>query len=297
MAERSFREFVANGGFVIHKYLTLAFMVLACEAFGQVSPSGSESTVVAVESQAGAAQVPLTIRLSGKLMSPGGTAGGVAGITFSIYSEEEGGIPLYTETQNLQLDTSGRYAVVLGKLPNSLPLDKFASGDARWIEVVSDGYLKTPRTQIVSVPYALSASNAEMLGGRPASDFVLVQQASALMSQQPSAPIIGIGPWPIIPPITETRKAWSYESTASQGPSFISDAKSGPPFLIYSQDLVPNLNVGLLNGLPASAFAQLAEANAFQVAQVFHRLVESINDFWLASAKGMPSRNSTLSLT
>ena len=119
--------------------------------------------------------------------------------------------------------------------------------------------LDTPRTQIVSSPYALSALNAEMLGGHPASDFALVQQLGL-----PGT----IGNDAVPTTATQPRKAWTYESTAPQGPSFISDATSGPPFAISSQDVVANLNVDLLHGFPATAFARLATTNAFLATQV-----------------------------
>jgi hypothetical protein len=263
---------------VIRRYLTLVLTFVACGSAAQMTPpSSSGSTANAatsMESQSDIVQVPQTIRLSGRLKSAGGTAGGVAGVTFFIYSQEEGGVPLWTETQDVQLDASGRYSVVLGRMVNALPLDIFVSGNARWVEVVSDGYMETPRMQIVSVPYALRASNADMLGGRPASDFALVQQ--------PGASMIGADPrlisWPIsrpipipgpIAPITQTSKAWAYESTTPQGPSFISDATTGPPFMVNSRDLVLDLNVDMLQGLPATAFAQLGATNTFSVGQVF----------------------------
>jgi len=42
---------------------------------------------------------------------------------------QEGGSPLFVETQNLQVDEQGRYTVLLGATqPDGLPLDLFTSG-------------------------------------------------------------------------------------------------------------------------------------------------------------------------
>jgi hypothetical protein len=72
-----------------------------------------------------------------------------------------------------------------------------------------------------------------------------------------------------MPPAVGAEKAGTYESTAQQGPSFISDATSGPPFMVNSPDLVDHLNVDFLHGLPATAFAQLDITNTFQARQFF----------------------------
>jgi len=98
---------------------------------------------------------------------------GVAGVTFSLYKEETGGAPLWMETQNVTLDSAGGYTAQIGAThPDGLPIDLFASGQARWLEIQVDG--QTPRrVLLVSVPYALKAVDAETLGGLPASAFAL----------------------------------------------------------------------------------------------------------------------------
>src|SRR3990167_6042764 len=61
---------------------------------------------------------------------------GVQGVTFSLYKEQEGGAPLWLETQNVALDEQGRYGVLLGATASDgLPLELFSSGDARWLGV------------------------------------------------------------------------------------------------------------------------------------------------------------------
>ena len=95
-------------------------------------------------------------------------------ITFLIYKDEQGGEPLFAETQTVTPDPSGQYKVQLGaSLSNGIPIDLFASGEARWLEVQIAGEQPQPRVLLVSVPYALKAADAATLGGLPASAFAL----------------------------------------------------------------------------------------------------------------------------
>jgi hypothetical protein len=90
---------------------------------------------------------------------------GIVAITFALYKDEQGGAPLWLETQNVQTDTQGRYSVYLGATkPDGLPQDLFASGEARWLGVQPDGQGEWPRTLLLSVPYALKTGDAEILG-------------------------------------------------------------------------------------------------------------------------------------
>jgi hypothetical protein len=124
--------------------------------------------------------VPRLVSYSGKIAdAQGKAAAGVSGVTFSIYKEQEGGAPLWIETQNVQVDKSGRYTAQLGaSKPTGLPLDLFATGEARWLAVRVEGQQEQSRTLLLSVPYALKAMDAETLGGKPASAFLQAMQAA-----------------------------------------------------------------------------------------------------------------------
>ena len=68
--------------------------------------------------------------LNGKPMT------GVVGVTFYLYKAEQGGAPVWMETQNVQPDRLGNYSVMLGSTAsNGLPTDLFATGEARWLAV------------------------------------------------------------------------------------------------------------------------------------------------------------------
>ena len=106
---------------------------------------------------------------------------GVVGATFAIYKDQEGGAALWLETQNLELDEQGRYTVLLGSTKSEgLPLELFTSGEPRWlgVQVNLPREMEQPRVLLVSVPYALKAADADTLGGRPLSSFVLTSTAA-----------------------------------------------------------------------------------------------------------------------
>jgi hypothetical protein len=115
----------------------------------------------------------------------GKPAAGRVAATFSLFELEEGGTPLWMETQNVQLDEQGRYTVVLGATQaEGLPLDLFTTGKARWLGVQSQmpGAADEPRVLLVGMPYALKASDADTLGGKPASAYVLSGDLAASTS-------------------------------------------------------------------------------------------------------------------
>jgi len=131
--------------------------------------------------QTPSASVPNLIRYGGALKDSAGTAiTGTAGVTFAIYKQQEGGAPVWMETQNVVPDASGNYSVLLGSTTASgLPSDLFSQQEQRWLGVQVQGQAEQPRVLLVSVPYAFKAHEAETLGGRSVSDFVLVNGANS----------------------------------------------------------------------------------------------------------------------
>lgn len=140
------------------------------------------------------------ILFNGTMKSPGGQPiSGVAGATFSLYESEEGGAPLWMETQNVQGDETGHYAVRLGATKSEgLTLDLFTSGVARWLGVSINGGPEQPRVLLLSVPYALKAADAQTVGGLPPSAFVLATPEAAngaplRSTSSPAAPAPAVG--------------------------------------------------------------------------------------------------------
>jgi hypothetical protein len=122
--------------------------------------------------------VPRLIAFSGALQDGNRPANGVAGLTFALYKDQKGGAPVWLETQNVRIDDEGRYSVLLGSTQGEgLPAELFASGEARWLAVSTptQDAGEQPRILLVSVPYALKAGDADTIGGKPASAFVLAE--------------------------------------------------------------------------------------------------------------------------
>ena len=136
-----------------------------------------------------AVTVPHLIKFSGAIKDGAGAPKtGVVGVTFAFYKDQQGGAPLWLETQNVQADANGRYTVLLGATnSDGLPMEFFSSNEARWVGVQPQGQNEQPRALLVSAPYALKAADAETLGGKPISAFQLAAPQSANSSPQKAA--------------------------------------------------------------------------------------------------------------
>lgn len=121
-----------------------------------------------------AGQAPATRQLpvSGVLTdADGNPRSGTAILTFGLYDAQENGTLLWTEVREVQADERGRYGALIGAI-SPLPQEIFNSEQAQWLGIEFEGR-QLPRTMLVAVPYALRAADAETLGGRPLSSFVL----------------------------------------------------------------------------------------------------------------------------
>ena len=153
------------------RFVVFGFL-LACgsAALGQTSSSPGVSAV----------QVPRIINFSGIAKDESGQPmTGSFAITFALYQAQQGGSPLWVETQNVQADSNGNYTAPLGSAtPGGLPLALFSSTEAHWISTQISGQPESARVLLLSVPYALKASDAETLGGLPAAAFLQVNPAA-----------------------------------------------------------------------------------------------------------------------
>ncbi len=121
-----------------------------------------------------AGQAPATrlLPVSGVLTdADGNPRSGAAIVTFGLYDAQENGTLLWTEVQEVQADERGRYSALIGAM-SPLPQEIFSNEQAQWLGIEFEGR-PMPRTMLVAVPYALRAADAETLGGRPLSSFVL----------------------------------------------------------------------------------------------------------------------------
>ena len=169
-----------------------ACLVFGSSGFAQVDsqPSSSQTSI---------ATVPRVVQTRGVLRDESGKPlTGNLGVTFTLYKDENGFVPIWQEFQNVKLNSTGHYTVLLGASnEDGLPLEIFAAGEAHWLGVRPDGQAEQPLIQLLSVPYALKAADADMLGGMPASAFVLAngQNSPAPLSSGTSpSPGVSQGP-------------------------------------------------------------------------------------------------------
>ena len=122
----------------------------------------------------GPTEVPKLVEFFGAASDEAGKPiTGLVGVTFSLYKDEQGGAPLWVETQNVQSDANGHYTAMLGASTSTgVPLEIFSSAEAHWVGAQVSGQREQPRVLLLSVPYALKAADAETLGGLPASAFM-----------------------------------------------------------------------------------------------------------------------------
>jgi hypothetical protein len=178
---------------VVHFCATLLLLSVSCAALHAQQAASAAS----------ANGVPRLVSFSGKLTdAQGKPSPDVAGITFAIYKDRDGGSPLWIETQTVKPDGAAHYTVQLGSTrAEGLPLDLFSTGEARWLGVQVSGQPEQPRVLLLSVPYALKAADAETIGGLPPSAFVLatpangspapgVAMAASLAVQSSAAPAV-----------------------------------------------------------------------------------------------------------
>ena len=158
----------------LRKNHLLAVCLLCSVAAASAQQTQSANSVTAV---------PRLVHFAGSFRPPAGQPAGMTGATFAIYSEQEGGTPLWTEDQNVELDANGNYTALLGVTKNGgVPPELFAGGEARWLQVkfYAPGEVDLPRVLLVSVPYALKAADSDTLGGKPASAYLLAGSSTSV---------------------------------------------------------------------------------------------------------------------
>jgi len=165
----------------------LVLLCLAAALLAQTTPAKNSA----------ATAVPTMVQFGGTVK---GATSRLIGITFALYKDQDGGAPLWLETQSVALDASGHYSVQLGvTLTAGLPRELFASGEARWLGVQPEGQSEQPRILLLSVPYALKAADAETIGGLPPSAFVLATPSPSATNPTANA-ATGSNPSSLAPP-------------------------------------------------------------------------------------------------
>lgn len=113
-------------------------------------------------STAALAQVPTRVNFTARLSDANGPVQGTRDFTFKLFPTLVGGSEVWTEQRNAVTVTDGMVNLDLGA---STPLaDAIFDGQVLYLEVQVGTTVLAPRTQVLSVPYALRSTVAARLG-------------------------------------------------------------------------------------------------------------------------------------
>jgi hypothetical protein len=123
-----------------------------------------------------AVSIPRVVRVEGVAIDKSlKLRAGTVELGLSIHLGNTSSVPIWQERFNTKTDVNGRYSVLMGStVPGGLPLTLFTEPGEQWLVIEVDG-VRQPPIKLSSAPYALSSANAELLGGHPASDFMLAK--------------------------------------------------------------------------------------------------------------------------
>jgi hypothetical protein len=229
---------------------------LILSAFALAQADGQDTSP-----HASTATVPRLIRINGTVRGETGKPlTGSIGIAFTLYKDENDQVAVWQETQNVQPDSAGRYSVLLGATnEEGLPLEIFSAADARWLGIRPDGQPEQPRILLLSVAYALKAADTDMLGGKPASAFVLADPQSSSSQFASGSANVQSGPQILIPlsagpdPLTQAPQgSCSITSDGTASPNQISKFTTACN-IENSAIFESGGNVGIGNTSPAGA--------------------------------------------
>jgi hypothetical protein len=100
---------------------------------------------------------PGILKLRGVLRDHNGKrlAGGVVGVLFAAYEQQEGGAPLWQEVQNIEVDNQGRFTALVDPTSNGeVPPELFGPKKGIWLgkQVLLPGEVEQPRIRLVRAP-------------------------------------------------------------------------------------------------------------------------------------------------
>jgi len=233
-----------------------------------------------------ASLVPNLVRFSGTATASNGKAlNRSVGITFALYQNQDGGSPLWLETQKVAPDRYGRYTISLGvNKAQGVPLDLFSSRQAQWLGVQIEGQPEQPRVLLLSVPYALKAVDAGTIGGLSPSAFVFVaptrtaagasaDSKSNSTNAVPPASVTGTGTANFVP-------LWTSASNLANSALLQSGAGSSAKIGLNTTAPGDTLDIkGTANvqGLLTSAASGVATAASGKSSQGHHFIASSFN--------------------
>src|ERR1700761_4829255 len=153
--------------------VSVAAVLMVCGATVQAGAQTTEARDVSA-APASATSVPRLVQFNGTLKdSAARPVSGVSSVTFAIYAEQDGGSPLWSETQNVLADSNGHFNALLGtSTTGGFPSELFSTGQSPWLRITIARPPEMARVMLASAPYAMKAGDADTLGGLPASSYV-----------------------------------------------------------------------------------------------------------------------------
>ncbi len=212
---------------------TTAFLSLPPFSIAANAQETTEPTQV--ESALSKPVIPQQVRFSGTLPN---RAGDTVEAVFRIYSNVEGGEPLWTETQKISVAQDGSYSVFLGAVNTSgLPQSVFGSGQARWLGIAVERGEEGTRSLLASAPYAMKAGDAQTLNGLGVQSFVTQAQFAA-MAQALAAQATRVTTPSVASPANATSKSTTGSGTKDYIPMWTSSSALGNSVLYQTSSKI-----------------------------------------------------------
>jgi len=132
--------------------------------------------------------VPGTINYQGRLLDNNGIPVTQADMTFviSIWSAASAGSKIYEETHGVDVD-DGVYSFQIGGGTGGTPVWNpsgfFNTASPRFVQLVVNGEILSPRHQLLSAPFTLQSGNSDALGGQGINYFGTAAQVNSLQNQ------------------------------------------------------------------------------------------------------------------
>ena len=150
--------------------LAPCLLVFCCMGFTQQMPGVSPLKPALGGNQSGQGDVDFDhsriVEVRGEVQPrKGNDLTGVAGIFFAIYDQQYGGVPLWQEVQNVEVDARGHFNALVGSnAVGGIPSDLFTPEKTLWVgeQVLLPGEVERPRFRLMSGSHGLVAGSAGM---------------------------------------------------------------------------------------------------------------------------------------
>jgi len=219
---------------ILRKFLMLAGLGVA--ALGTVGTMPAQDSNSAATAASQITAVPPLVRYAGNAAH---RAGDTVEAVFRIYSAQQGGEPVWSETQRVAIGADGKYSILLGAgTDGGIPAQVFAAGEARWLGVSIERAPEQPRTALVSVAYAMKAADADSVGGLAASELVTRAQLSSVARQMAAQATQLAGPAPQVTPsgagTANYLPLWTSATTLANSAIYQSGTAASPTLGVFT---------------------------------------------------------------